>query len=265
MKTQYIVDTHVHLRDGVRVEQLLDVAAANFKTQLESQNKSAAQACCVLFMTESSGEQCFNQCQCGNVFGGWRFEHVLGEHFVLMTHEQKENIGLVRGQQIVCKENIEVLWVGGCDETLQGKGAIEVLDKLADLGGLVILPWGLGKWTGRRKRVVEEILSSFSHDKLLIGDTPLRGSLFSQQRFMQRLTDAGYMLLPGTDPLPIHGGQQRVGLNGIVIDGLQQIDWFAAICDALRSGQPIKTMRQTLGFSEIISMQMKTMLAKFLR
>ena len=83
-------------------------------------------------------------------------------------------------------------------------------------GAAAVLPWGLGKWLGRRGRQVARLARDDrfrAHPLFFLGDIAQRPwpwpepALFAEQR-----------VLPGSDPLAVAGAERRVGRYGFRID-----------------------------------------------
>ena len=61
-----------------------------------------------------------------------------------------QDLSIVAGRQIVTAENLEILALGfdaGLDD---GLPIDEVILAVQAAGALCVLPWGFGKWTGKR-------------------------------------------------------------------------------------------------------------------
>ncbi|WP_432797429.1 hypothetical protein [Poriferisphaera sp. WC338] len=258
----YLVDGHVHVRHGVRGEDVLDVAQRNF--QAAHERMGIGEARYVLMMAETGDERFYQRCDKGEVMGKWRLARKGEARLRVMKHEDGGEVGIIGGRQLVTAENLEML-ATGCD--LQGPSEEMPLELLAQtiLVGdrVVILPWGLGKWTGHRREVIEKALDSLDSKDVYLGDTPLREGLFAQRKMMSKLENKGFKVLPGSDALPISDGYVRTGAYGFCVEGAGGEDWFSEIRDGLRGD--VKVFRGRMGLFAIVWTQLRLMMGKWFK
>jgi len=139
----------------------------------------------------------------------------------------------VRGVQLVTEENLEILVIGAEPEY----GSLEAMaGEVSRSGGVVIVPWGFGKWTGARGKVLARTLAD-APPGLFLGDSanrpvsggpgPFSGEVF--RRF------GAVLRLDGSDPLPLAGDEGfafRCGVRGPDFDGPAE---GAALAEFLRT------------------------------
>ena len=95
-------------------------------------------------------------------------------------------------------------------------------------GAVPVLPWGVGKWSGERGRLVANAAARYS---LLLGDNAGRPFGWPRPALFQQ-----YVVLPGTDPLWLKTEQERVGTYGFVLEGHFDSDRPAAgVVNALQN------------------------------
>ena len=82
-----------------------------------------------------------------------------------------------------------------------------------------MLPWGAGKWLGKRGVIVSDFLQSASPEALFVGDNGGRPEFWPRPAPFDLAARRGIRLLPGSDPLPLHGEESRVGTYGATVDG----------------------------------------------
>jgi len=137
---------------------------------------------------------------------------------------------LVRGRQMVSGEGIEVLGLGYGGPPLDGRPAAAIVTAVREAGGIAVLPWGAGKWIGRRGRLVARLLEA--DPQLLRGDNGGRPhgwppGLLAHDR-----------LLSGSDPLPVAGSWTRIGTFGTGMDAeLSDDDPWADLRLAIADGR----------------------------
>jgi hypothetical protein len=81
-------------------------------------------------------------------------------------------------------------------------------------GALAVLPWGFGKWLGRRGRRVRAALASSRPGELFVGDNGGRLATLPIPATIHAAEQQGYRVLPGSDPFPIASDHRRVGAFG---------------------------------------------------
>jgi hypothetical protein len=87
-----------------------------------------------------------------------------------------------------------------------------------DAGALPVVPWGFGKWSGRRGRLLAEFLAGPAAHGLYLGDNGGRPWFWPTPRPFDRVGAAGRRVLPGSDPLPFASHQARAGSYGLCLD-----------------------------------------------
>ncbi len=152
------------------------------------------------------------------------------------------DILLVAGRQVVTGERIELLSLASAPTDLDRLPAREVADRIRMAGGIPVASWAPGKWFGRRGRLVQELIDEASPGALLIGDTSLRCTGWTEPAAYRRAQDRGLSVVAGSDPLPLSGQERTMGSYGIVSDQPFDADHPA---QALRRllGQPAGTWR----------------------
>jgi len=119
---------------------------------------------------------------------------------------------VIAGRQIVSLERIEVLAVDCRENIPNGLTLDATIAAMQEMGGAVpVLPWGVGKWSGERGRLVANAAARYS---LLLGDNAGRPFGWPRPALFQQ-----YVVLPGTDPLRLRSEQERVGIYGFMLEG----------------------------------------------
>ena len=149
-----------------------------------------------------------------------------------------ERMVIVAGRQIVTRERLEVLALGKDLEIPDGLSMADTLEQVRESGALPVLPWGFGKWWGRRGSQVESVLQE--DRELFLGDSAGRLEGGIAPRLFRQAREIGIRLLPGTDPLPFSSHAGRAGSYGFRLPGAA--DEHRPATDLLRrirqAGQP---------------------------
>jgi len=219
--TTCFVDGHVHLQSVYDLDRFLDRAAHVSKR---------ASAPVFLWFVENWGDRAFAALRDGT----W----VPSRHRVVATSEveslrvesaEGEGVFLVSGRQVVTTENLEVLIVGlSPDDELAGvapraAAADVLLRRGLAKDALVGLPWGFGKWLGPRGRTVDEVAArpEFRNEpRFFFGDILARCRPWPEPSVFR----SGPPVLPGTDPLPLVGFEDRVLRYGFRVEAVLDPD-----------------------------------------
>lgn len=204
-----VADLHVHSWPGYDPGRLL-------RTALEEFGRRAPQAReAVLGFTLTKGERLdaidgfLEESEDWSKVGGYRSRW--------MRQRDGYLLDLLPGRQVVTFEGLEVHgFFPSPDETVPQSGSTEDLCKAwLDQGALVVLPFGVGKWRGRRREVVQRIVDQ--RPEVALGDNGNRLRGLGFRRLVDNLGYGG-ALFSGSDPLPLPGAEVRVGSTGFLLE-----------------------------------------------
>ena len=154
----------------------------------------------------------------------------------LLVCKGEYTIVLLAGRQHVSKENIEVLSLCSSvrfkDKTLS---LSDLAQSVAGSGGIVVLPWGVGKWLSTRGKVVKRFLDVSHEFPLFIGDNGNRPSFWPTPSLFRLAHEKNIPLLSGSDPLPLASHYDRPATSGtLLLDG------------KLSTSHPVDSLRKQL-------------------
>lgn len=197
------IDAHVHLHDPASALDDLRLAATGFAAA-----GNYAQPA-VIMLAERAGYDVFTLLESQLL--------TTGDPEALWFRHASQNIMLVAGRQIVTSEGLEVLGLGSRKLIPDGLPLDTVLARLDEADAITVLPWGVGKWLGKRGKVIDACLSKADtegrHDRLFLGDNGGRPAWWPVHQF-----DRGFKRLSGSDPLPLPGSASEVGRFGSLIE-----------------------------------------------
>jgi hypothetical protein len=210
-----LLDAHAHFHPVYAVEDYFNAALANFDKEA---GRHAATSCYLLCLVDPAGADTPNLL-IGEIRarGSWSFSHTPDQAAILAQRSDGRRLFLIPGRQIVTLENLEVLALN-CrlnmvDRTLPIDGVIAAVQAA---GGVPVLPWGIGKWTGRRGNVIRQLIHSRRDVLVADNGNRLRGSrlpaLLAESRAL------GIPVLNGSDPLPFARQVDRIAAHGNVLD-----------------------------------------------
>ena len=222
------VDAHVHIHDCFGLQEFFDAAARNFAF-LSSNAASTTFHRYVLCLTETNRANKFeelsrqaddNSEDMRTDESIWSFKHG-GSHTCLIAgHPVLGQIEIVAGRQIVTKEKLEILALGLVETLEDGLAASDVVKLVIKSGAIPVLPWGFGKWLGRRRRAVRNLIDEFGDGRLYLGDNSGRPAFMADLAEFALARRLGMRVLPGTDPLPFTSECDKAGSFGFYVDGV---------------------------------------------
>ena len=216
-----LIDTHVHCYDCFEIRPFVAAAAHNFD-RAERELGLDERPTRVLLTMESGGASLLERlAQATDPLGRAGWEVTEGEESgtgVLRSGDAPPLL-VVEGRQVVTAEGLEVLATPCSMELESGRPIEETLAAARDREAVPILPWGFGKWTGRRGRIVRHLLESHDRRDLLLGDNGGRLELGGKPKLLTLGAQRGFPVVRGSDPLPIASQVDRAGSSGSLLRG----------------------------------------------
>ena len=240
METSALVDAHVHIHPLFPLETFLEGALENFRAAART-----ASGC--LLLAEMAGSRWFRKAP--GVVGTWTLGSTGEEDSLVARRSTGESLFLVAGRQIAVREGLEVLALGKDEDVPDGLPLEETLRRVRDSGALPVLPWGFGKWAGRRGALVAAMLDR-PGGELYLGDNSNRLQLAGMPRLLREARERGLIVLPGTDPLPFPSHARRAGSFGFVLEGA--LDASRPAEDLLRRVRSLREQPRTYGRGETL-------------
>lgn len=144
---------------------------------------------------------------------------------------------VIAGRQIVSAEGLEILALGFAGRFPDGAPAEGTVADLLSGDALVVLPWGVGKWLGRRGKLVRHLAARFGGEpRFFLGDNGNRPWCWPLPKLFAEFGSARN--LPGSDPLRLPGQEERVGAMGLYGEGALDGDHpFHSFRDLATSGK----------------------------
>lgn len=242
---QIACDTHVHCYKFEQLPQLLDHAMNNFNRLVPNAEAH------VLFFTDGFVDRTWLKLQelvQGEAKAGvWSFNMNPSSGFV----EAKRGdtvLYLAPARQVNTAGRLEMLLLG-CDQELEDKQAANALIEQYGEQYVLVSPWGVGKWLGKRGRVLVDLINH-SKKPFALGDNGGRPFFWPVPhfKFMQKITKGGdgglikktLPVLNGSDPLPITGELSRIGAYGVSFDMTDKLS-LTTVLNVLREPQQLAT------------------------
>jgi hypothetical protein len=209
------VDAHVHFHRAATVLPTLESAAANFRVL---GLPGATPPLGALLLAQSANERVFEWLREQSRVGGWSVAGVRDEPQSLWLVGEAAKLLVVCGRQVVAEPGLEVLALGTDRMIEDGLGLEPTLRSAESAGALPVLPWGFGKWMGRRKQRIREQILAPGVERLWVGDNGGRLRMMPRPSLLDEAEARGFGVLPGSDPFPFGRDHRRAGSFGCLLD-----------------------------------------------
>jgi hypothetical protein len=223
-----LIDAHVHLWCCFQVSSFLNEAIANFEHEARRFGRED-QFQGVLCVVDPHQEQGFGRLLeyvrrrqtrgLAKDMEEWRLQGAAEDASICLSAGSGKSAIIISGRQIASEERLEVLALGTRQQFEDSQPARTLLQKVARAGAIPVLPWGVGKWLGRRGQLVEELIEDPDLPPFFLGDSAHRPTFWPQPSQFRRAEEQGIKNLSGSDPLPFPREVQRAGSFGVVLDG----------------------------------------------
>ncbi len=220
------IDGHVHVWPTYDLKLFFEAAFTNFNA-VATPLRAASSSLYVLMVAELPGLEMFctltenlkKQEQAGTGPALLRTQPGQG---ILLSHKNFSSpMLLVPGKQLVTSELLEVLSFMSVRTISPGLTLPETVNAVLSAKGIAVLPWGAGKWLGKRGSIMKRYLAVSGTGKrrgVLLGDNGNRPWFWPKSGIYRFARLAGTSVLPGTDTLELKHDFQRVGSFGAWLD-----------------------------------------------
>jgi hypothetical protein len=238
------VDFHLHFYRNYDEKIFWPALCANLARGASQTTAAASPLERVALLTEAAGCDMFSvwAARSGTGPAPYEFRPTAEAHSLALWRNGERSLLVIRGRQIVTRERLEVLTAGPLPAIPDGRPLPAVVDELTAAGALAIIPWGAGKWLGRRGRLVRETAARLDAATFFLADNPARPWFWPAPRLFREQSECGRAVLRGSDPLPIGGEEKRAGAYASLFEGnfdpdrpLASLTAMLAAGDAVRS------------------------------
>jgi len=218
MNSSIAVDSHVHLYDCYPVAEFLDTAYNNLSRAAAPASNAVD---CVLLLADPAADDSLErlrrfQDRPASERRGWAVEST-GESISLRARrDDGATLLLVAGRQVITTEKLELLALGTTETVADNMPLPDTIAQARTVGALPVLAWGVGKWLGRRGRLLRA-LAEADPESFHLGDNGGRPWFWPRPAVMR--VARSRPLLAGSDPFPFLHDLERVGRHGLLLDG----------------------------------------------
>ena len=257
-----LIDGHVHLHRSHSIESALDAAIVNFRHshcgRTEEDPRRAA-----LWLVETPAEDASTRLR-GPEAGHWSVDERDAVTWELRRPDGAR-LTLVRGRQVSTVEGLEVLLVGTADPVPEGRSIAETIEPYLARRVLVMLPWGFGKWTGRRGRAVARAYEAYAASGVRLADIGVRPRWLPAPGLFRRSMSDGRPVFVGSDPFPFRDTADRIGSAGFVARDLPRDSGWQQMYATLRESRgPLERFGRPVGTWTFLGLQVRMQRRKYL-
>ena len=242
-----VIDAHVHFHPEFDRTVFFRSAAANLREAARALGVAEPWTG-ILMLTEVRGTHelvRFQEAVDADPADPVRFERTGEDESVIARVEADGYSGagvVIAGRQIQTAEGLEVLGLGAPVEPPDGMPLDEAISATVALGAVPVLPWGFGKWTLGRRRVIERAFARREPGGFLVADTAHRPTALPRPKLLGRAEACGIPVLSGSDPVPLRCEDRRPGSSCFVLTGPEMDDrparWATSALGALKGSPP---------------------------
>lgn len=224
-QTLILCDAHVHIHECFNPLLLIDAAVENF-SRVTHYYYGDRPFVGVLLLTEGEREHGFERFlelrnagrqPEGAQHDDWSIESTEEDASLILKEPRNQRIILISGRQVLTRENMEVLAIGTRQTFEQSKSIDDLIARVHDAGALPVIPWGFGKWMGKRGKHVQRLIEQPNRPFFFLGDNANRPALWPYPALFNMAIQEGIRNLPGSDPLPFHSENKRAGCFGFML------------------------------------------------
>jgi hypothetical protein len=218
-----LVDAHVHVYDCFDISKLLDAAIRNFERAANNLGLNEGFTG-VLLLAETSRDNWFQQAKLLDGGSNWSIEQtsdkvVLHARQINQKPGNKNGLYIMAGRQIATDEGLELLALVTDCSFEDGLPIAESLSAVRKQDAIPVVPWAVGKWLGKRGKLLSKLLADEENRDLCLGDNSGRPVFWRNPVHFSLAKKSSMRLLPGTDPLPFSSEEDRVGSFGFMTQG----------------------------------------------
>lgn len=217
-----LVDAHVHLYSCFDLPRCFDSAWHHFEAAAGSDRFAG-----LLLLSETWRDQAFRELAAlgdagqsleSAAGGRWEVRRTGEPESLELLGEGRRRLFLIAGRQVQTAEGLEVLVIGSLSAAADGVPLRDVVEQARAADALPVIPWGFGKWWGRRGKLLALYLSE-PEGELFLGDNGGRPVGYGEPSHFERARSRGIRILPGSDPLPLSSQAERAGSYGFAFEG----------------------------------------------
>jgi hypothetical protein len=240
-----LIDAHIHIHSSVDITRLLDASWENFTTARLKLFPQSPDCSFALLLSEGKENNIFSSLHSmaapasatkAATKASWSFVST-GEPNSVLAVQHEKSLLVVAGRQLISSERLELLSLF-CPEVFPDNTYTlrELAERVSAAGGTPLLAWGVGKWLGKRGKIIRDFIDQPPVPLFFVGDNGNRPQFWPYPKLLLKAEEQGIMSLAGSDSLPITDHELRAGSFGT---GIEDIN--------LQRKHPARELQQLLG------------------
>lgn len=222
-----LVDAHVHVYPCFDLSSFFSAAYLHFHTI--SSNLSPGKAFLpIIVLADWSRQSWFRQFKLSAdkpddsrslMVSGWSFKPAGDDLSVQVESEDGRKMIILAGKKIISAENLEVLALattGDFKDNLSLQATLDSIREHKDFP-IPVIPWAVGKWLGRRGKILEDVMRRAKDPFFYLCDNGNRPLFWGWPSHFTLAGDLGIRILAGSDPLHFRAEGTRVGSYGFYL------------------------------------------------
>jgi hypothetical protein len=222
-----LVDAHVHIYPCYNLAAFFNAAHDNFYNEAKRFEVQKSFDAFLLLADLTTGKWFDRIKTCADTnnspiemeLGSWRIHETGDPLTIQMVSRDGKKLYLVAGRQIITLERIEVLALFSDHPYIDGKSLDNTIASIRNNDAIPVIPWGAGKWMGKRGTLLTNIISRYPANYFMLGDNGGRPKFWPSPTQFAQARSRGTQILPGSDPLPLLNESTRPGSFGFTLPG----------------------------------------------
>lgn len=231
-KKLLLIDAHAHIQECYDINLYISSIIKNFSNVVKNENLSDKWIG-VIFLTEVKGLNYFDKLKSKEAKdrlkeNDFSVNDSLEDNSIILSDNKQHTIIIIAGKQIITEKNIEVLALGTTSNFEYGNSIEKTITKIQECGAIPVLPWGVGKWLGRRKEILIKYMEANSSKTYFLGDNGGRPIFWPKPKIFSKGIELNHFVLPGSDALAIPSENTKTGSYGFMLESEIDLDKPAA-------------------------------------
>ncbi len=238
-----LCDAHVHIYHRFDLDLFFLSAVRNFTQYARTANIVDFQS--AVFLADWSNLSWFDKL--ASLSGRRRSGHAFSieptpdSSALRVILANRKPLYVIASKKIITSEDLEVLALCTVSGFADGRPLRATIASIQASGAIAVIPWAVGKWMGRRGRILDDLLDHPGQAGFYLCDNGNRPVFWRWPRHFKKAQRRGIPILSGSDPLHFDTEADRVGRNGFGLQGTLRNDAPAGDLHALlnRSQPPL--------------------------
>ena len=219
-----LIDTHVHIYSCFNLADFFNSVSLNFQ-KAASDIGGTEDYTAILILTDWAGKSWFEKLSdfekhFKNGIGDWKCIPTEESSSLYFQNNARHGFHLIAGRKIITSENLEVLALATDNPDFPDNlPLIETVQYIQSRNSIAVVPWAVGKWLGKRGKVLDELIDKLDAESYFLCDNRNRPFFWPKPKHFKIFEGKGGKLLAGSDPLHFSSESVRAGSFGCWTEG----------------------------------------------